>query len=88
MDKSHSNIFNTPPRVAQVIQIALTILELQQFNEPVELCLHEWFGEYICWVFVCWYIFDGNFPVFDSFLDEVILYINVLGPSVEFVVLQ
>ena len=28
-----------------------------------------------------------NFPIFDSFSDKVILYINVLGPSVEFVVL-
>ena len=88
MDESHLNIFNTPPQVARVIQIESTILEPQQFNELAEFHLCEQCGEYICQVFVCWYIFDRNFPVFNSFSDEVIPYIDVLGPSMEFVVLQ
>ena len=88
MDESYSNISNTPPWVAWVLQIVSKLLEAQQFDELAEFGLHEWFGENVCQVFVHWYVFDRNFPVFNSFLDEVILYVNVLGPSMEFVVLQ
>ena len=52
----------------------------------VELGLCKWFGEYIGWVFIHQYIFDHNFPIFNSLSDEMIPDINVLGPSVEFVI--
>ena len=65
----------------------INILESQQFSEAAEFGLHEWFGEYINWVFISWYIFKCDFSIFDHFLDKVILDVNVLGPCVESVVL-
>ena len=51
----------------------------------VEFGLHEWLSEYICQVFISWYIFKCNFPVFNHFSDKVILDINVLGPLMSLV---
>ena len=62
MDKSHSNFFNTPPRVAQVIQITSTILEPQRFNKLAEFRLHKRFGEYICWVLSVGMYLTAIFP--------------------------
>ena len=69
------------------LSACINILKSQQFSEVAEFGLCEQFGEYIHWVFVSWYIFECDFPVFNCFSDEVILDVNVLGPCMEFVVL-
>ena len=65
----------------------INILKSQQFSEMVEFGLCQWLGEYIHQVFISWYIFKCNFPVFNHFSDKVILDINVLGLCIKSVVL-
>ena len=68
------------------LSACINILKSQQFSEAAEFGFCERFGEYIHRVFVSWYVFKCDFPVFDRFSDEVILDVNVLGTCVEFVV--
>ena len=49
------------------LSACINILKSQQFSEAVEFGLHKWFGEYIHWVFISWYIFKCDFPVFNCF---------------------
>ena len=65
----------------------INILKSQQISEMAEFGLSKQFGEYVHQVFISQYIFNCNIPIFNCFSDEVILDINVLGPSMESVVL-
>ena len=68
------------------LSACINILKSQQFSEAAEFGFREQFGEYIRRVFVSWYVFKCDFPVFNRFSDEVISDVNVLVTCMEFVV--
>ena len=67
-------------------QVTSKILKSQQFDKTAEFDLHKQFGEYISWVLICWYIFNHDFSIFNSFSDKMIVDIDVLGLVVEFAI--
>ena len=70
-----------------LLVIARWTPQSEELNEVVELRFCQRFCKDVCYIVVCWDVFNLNFPVLNRFANKMIVDVDVFGPRMEFIVL-